>query len=269
MLFIYIIGISIYFVLKYNNQKNKNFNDNSPVGSSLLEKIILLVVFVSSVVSNYFVANQVCNNLSSSNEMEILSVSIFPWLILAVIVSIIKYLLPGWKLPFSDTFGYLVVYFQGAENTLVEVLEKDGGMKKKLLKKIYDNTSLLLNVITPNNFDKKWKEISNKIQGSKNSDQLNKTGGQEKNTSSNGGMSKLKTDLWNVILLKDLIGEYVWWIIIGLSVIMYQTQRVANMKCMKTVIKSNNEQKSDKSENANDAGSSETDEPSERVYNVS
>ena len=45
---------------------------------------------------------------------------------------LIKYLLPGWKLPFSDTFGYLVVYFQGAENTLVEILEKDGGMKKKL-----------------------------------------------------------------------------------------------------------------------------------------
>ena len=50
---------------------------------------------------------------------------------------------------------------------------------------------------------------------------------------------------------------------------MYQTQRVANMKCMKTVTKGKDTPKSEQSETANDAGSSETEEPRERVYNVS
>ena len=61
-------------------------------------------------------------------------------------------LMPGWKAPFSNTLGYLIVWLSGVNNSFYKILKQDNN-ENKLLQMVYKDPSIMINEITPENFD--------------------------------------------------------------------------------------------------------------------
>jgi hypothetical protein len=182
-------------------------------------------------------------------------------------------ILPGWKAPFSNTIGYMIIKTMGVGDLLRKMLRTDikensskkktggesnnavtesssetgietikpeiggeapkligGGNKtfqeqatetriemKEILKYVNDDPSLLVNEITPGNWDK-W---------------MNNTGlpklfkTEYKKDINHQDIQKL----YNLISLRDLVGEYIWLILSGFLVITTQTNALYSINC--------------------------------------
>jgi hypothetical protein len=104
---------------------------------------------------------------------------------------IIMKILPGRKSPFSNTIGYLTVYMLGVGGAFSDLLKsKKTG---ELIQKICDNQSIVINEITPFNFEL----FLNKM----NKDNLLKSGYRNK---------PAYHKLWEFVVLKDSIAEFMW-----------------------------------------------------------
>ena len=90
----------------------------------------------------------------SNYNLAIFSV-LFPWLIGFGSVLLGLLYLPGWKAPFANTFGYLVISMFGLKRLMnaiyLKELPEDNSELKTLHKKITNDYSLVVNEITPDN----------------------------------------------------------------------------------------------------------------------
>jgi hypothetical protein len=131
--------------------------------------------------------------------------------ILGLIMIIMK-ILPGWKSPFSNTIGYLTVYMLGVGGAFSDLLKsKKTG---ELIQKICDNQSIVINEITPFNFEL----FLNKM----NKDKLLK---------SNYRSKPAYHKLWEFVVLKDSIAEFMWIGLCGALVISTTFNALLEISC--------------------------------------
>ncbi len=109
------------------------------------------------------------------------------------------YFLPGFKSPFSNTFGYMAIAIRAKKAMNKVIIEKDDN-KNSLLKDIYQDKSSFINLLTPTKegFD----DVLQKIAG-------------------NGNMLRPdwdanKGELWNLVVIKDYIGQFCW-LVLGMA----------------------------------------------------
>lgn len=120
-------------------------------------------------------------------------------------------ILPGWKAPFSNTIGYFFVYMLGVDNAFSDLLKSKGS---KLIQKICDNKSIIINEITPLNFD----IFLNKMK----SDGL---------LESNFKSKPSFNTLWDYVVIKDSIAEFVWICLTGALVISMTYNALLEINC--------------------------------------
>jgi hypothetical protein len=111
---------------------------------------------------------------------------------------------PGWKAPFSNTIGYLVVNASGIRSLLNDYILKanikDMDISDNVatvnvaIQHIYNDPSLLINEVTPDTFDEFWRRMT----------PLFKVGAEEH-----------KDRLRQLISLKDIVSEAIWYILTG------------------------------------------------------
>ena len=66
---------------------------------------------------------------------------------------------PGWKAPFANTLGYLLLKLSGIERLMRDILVPEDKASQELkpsIRQIYRDQSLLVNEITPQNFEQFW-----------------------------------------------------------------------------------------------------------------
>lgn len=156
-----------------------------------------------------------------------------PWLFIFGILLGVLIIFPGFKSAFSDVIGYYVV--SGSANDIFsslligtdinEMIENsnDGNQKKELtsaaeaIMKICGNKSILINQMSPDNFMQIWNVLKPLM-----------TAGMFDNL-------EIKKNLLDLVVLKDNIGEALWYIYTAILISSIVYYNLATRGCVKDV----------------------------------
>ena len=209
---------SVYFPVKYYSGGGQNTSDKRTQNNIYAGVYILLLI-----VGEYFINLGLTESLCGTNQWDTaLFVTLIPWVVIFGIMNLMLLVFPGWLSPFSNTFGYAVARLSGINSVLDDILrpkiDTDGGNRQdkeaaEALARIYTDQSLLLNEITQDNFSQFWDKTS----------ALFKPG-----VKNNAG---LKEKLFDFIRLKDIVAEYVWYMLVGFLVTSVSYNYVVNTGC--------------------------------------
>ena len=205
----------IYFITKYYylTKKFENFK--------LIVGIYIIGTILSQFMINIGLINSICGN---SNYGSAFLVTIIPWgLIFGLLYGSLT-MFPGWKAPFSNTIGYIITRIGGIRTLLVDNILKQKNNDKNLnssmmkaLNHIYSDPSLLINEITPNNFSNFWQSMKNSGLLKSNVTEIS------------------KTKLRNLVILKDIISEFLWYILTGFLITSFSYNQVISQGCQTSV----------------------------------
>ena len=104
---------------------------------------------------------------------------------------------------------------KGIGDALLAILKKDNS--NKLLKRVYADPSMMVNDITPDNFNVF----------------IQRLGGTNSIKKSDVSEEDLAT-LYNFVVLKDNIASFVWYFLTGLLVIQNSNSYIQTMKCVRS-----------------------------------
>ena len=188
----------IYFIVKLSMSKIDQYDSSMKLPKFSLDKIALPILLCLSILIQFFINSknlvEYCGNNNSSMPLAMAFTSFF--LILGGIMILLR-LYPGWKSPFSNTFGYLLGPLMVGESSQNVTFEVTNILKKKssnnnedlkMLDRLTSDNSLLINDISPEIFNKyvdtlKFPQNSNSILGK----------------------------LYNIIFAKDLLSTAIWY----------------------------------------------------------
>jgi hypothetical protein len=126
--------------------------------------------------------------------------------------------------PFSNTFGYAIAKIGGAESVVRDVLKGNesnaSGEISKAVNNIYNDPSIFLNQFNYNDqqdFDTKWNK----------SQELFNSGAQSTT-------SELCKSFKNMVKLKDLVAQFVWYMLAGILVTSRSYNYIINQPCTLT-----------------------------------
>jgi hypothetical protein len=195
---------------------------------------VFLVVFIQVLVNSYLITSK-CGGTITYNMKNSGYITVLPWIFIFGVLVLILNIYPGFKLVFSDVIGYY--YVSNATTKIINELLSDVNADQKILEdvtlppekqetiksafdtieKICGDTSILINQIVPNNFDKYW-DILTPLMKDKYKYESPET-------------DKIKNDLFNVVLSKDNMGESIWYIYIGILLTIIIQYKITNYNC--------------------------------------
>ena len=201
------------------------------VSNNMTVNIVYILVLI---VGTYFINTNISKAMCGSREIDwlnILFITLLPWLLIFVLLYFLLETFPGWVTPFSNTIGYLVVTLLGVESKLKELLatstptDKDAAELVKAIANIKSNKSKFIN-----QFDEdpdKFKEFIKELQ----------KGGIISNTIGDIGSASDKPilEIYKLVTLKHIIGKLFWYILAGILISSITYSFIINLTCNKTV----------------------------------
>jgi hypothetical protein len=235
------VAIFYFFAvfLAYSYYKYTKNGEISP-GINIL---IFLILVIGEGFINLGISTGICQG--AAQPYSALVATILPWFLVLGLLTMLRVMMPGWLIPFENTFGYLFVSIvtdlkdvfndilapqynldpskkvqgggagpdAGSEGELLEKMQKrDIG---RALEQIYSDQSILLNELNLENLDAFWKGFSES--------HLIKPGKEES-----------KDKIKKFILLKSIVGEFVWLILTGFLVVSISYNYLLNIGCTYT-----------------------------------
>ena len=141
---------------------------------------------------------------------------LIPWVVLFGSIIAVLFFFPGWKAPFSNTFGYLITLMLGVKAIFHSILKPSNEIKNnpklsKAMEEIYSDESMMINTFTPENFDTK----------------INEYKGIMKNELKNASPSDIAfSGLKKMVYVKDITSEFLWLILSGLLIVSMSSMQV-------------------------------------------
>jgi hypothetical protein len=211
------------------------FKQYTSDGSTSLA-IFLLLVIMSQFLLNVSDITTTCGGNISDNIGAAGLLTFFPWFLIFGALIMVLALYPGFKSAFSDVIGYF--YVAGSANTLLAELLVDKDVQDKLnadststpeqknamqdaaevIIKICGNSSILINQIVPLNFEDYWKILN----------PLMKTPFQNSESAETQSMKK---KLFELVVVRDNIGEAMWFIYTGFLITSLVQLNISNRGC--------------------------------------
>jgi hypothetical protein len=197
--------------------------------------LYVLLVIVTQYGVNSFTLIMQCGGDVGRNMIAALFLTFIPWFLIFGSVIAVLVIFPGFKSAFSNVIGYFAV--AGQANTILTTLlqntninnsiDNDSSVtsdeqKKELssaaeaILKLCGNTGILINQISPDNFGEYWKLLH----------PLMKPEYQDEDSS-----KSLKEQLLNVVLMRDSIGEGLWYFYTALLLISIVQMKIITMGC--------------------------------------
>jgi hypothetical protein len=220
----------------YTNAEEMDiFNRESNIRLAIYLAVVLLSQFV---INTTFVINA-CGGSSASNYGSAFLITFLPWIFIFGVMLVALVMYPGFKGAFSDIVGYFVVSDK-ANTLLSQILMSDttaqmaiNGIEDPTVKsdltraaesivKLVGNKAILINQITPINFVSTWDTLK----------QLMKPTMYEN--------LQMKSDLLDVAVTRENVGEALWYIYTGILIISYTSYKITSASCppdMNQVIK--------------------------------
>lgn len=139
---------------------------------------------------------------------------------------------PGWKAPFSNTIGYVAASGMGIKKYFNTLLKPE--IDNELMKKIIQDKSLIINEITPSNYDLFLQQMNKNGLLSMDIRKLEELTTKDKVSDSEQPYLDAYSGLYRAIVVKDLVAEGLWYILTGALVITMTKNAVAEMDCEKS-----------------------------------
>jgi hypothetical protein len=175
-----------------------------------------------------------CGGNVGDNIASAALLTFLPWIAIFGIVVAVLVGFPGWKSAFSNVIGYFVV--SGQANTILSDLLVDTDVSKYIndaaggdqtkrdaletaasaIVKLNGNMSLLINKIVPENFMTYWSMLTPLMK--------------EKYQSS-GASEELQQKLLNLVVLRDNIGEAMWYVYTAIFLTSIVQYNIATQGC--------------------------------------
>lgn len=198
-LVLFIILTVAYSILKYF------------IDSKAVTIIYFALIFISQFLINIALTNQICG---FNQPALAFTTTIFPWTVIFGSLSVMFMMFPGWKSPFSNTFGYLAAKVGGIKDAFNAILNSD--KKNKALQAIYEDSSLMINEITPANFEDFWTNMQKHVMLSEKIP------------------SDAKERLYKLVRMKDIVAEFVWYLLAGVLISSITFSYISNSKCKRS-----------------------------------
>lgn len=233
--------------LKYSDTQDKTAYASYLSASNGSINVYLTFLILSQSIINTLYKSNNCGGKASDIFLKITWVTLAYWIFIFGVMIIALIIKPSLKKPFSDVFGYYWVS-NSANNLITELLiaqdievkmndpkspplsrEEKTKMQQTAdaIIKICGNSDILINKITPANFDELWELLT----------PLMKEKYQEGSTdklSNTTLIEEYKNKLFNLVVSKDTIGEMVWYVYTGLINISFIKLMISSMKCQNT-----------------------------------
>jgi hypothetical protein len=206
---------------------------------------VCYIIFV--IIGEYFInltlSQQMCGKAQWKNTMFI---TLVPWITIFGVLHVILIMFPGWSVPFSNTFGYLVAKLMGLPEFMKKILvdqNADLPEASRALESIRSDNSLFMNELHPEarkekldpktqqplrpseyerpKFDAAWKKLED-------SNIIKKF---DEKTSERPKMMK---ELYSFVNMKYSISEYVWNLLTGFLVTSISYNYILNTGCAKS-----------------------------------
>lgn len=181
------------------------------VGGRIITFIYFGLIFITQFFLNLSLTDEICGFKQPALAF---STTLIPWVIIFGSLNVLFMVFPGWKAPFSNTFGYLAARVGGIKATFNAILPPK--ISNKALQAIYEDNSLIINEITPSNFNDFW----NKMQSS--------------GMLANGVSETAKTALFKLVNLKDIVAEFVWYLLAGVLISSITFNYISGSKCKRS-----------------------------------
>ena len=136
-----------FFIIKYylaTFNKIQALNPNESFLISICFYIYVGMVIFSQLFLNLGLTYSLCGTTQWETAMF---VTFVPWLLIFMLLKILLDTFPGWTMPFSNTFGYLLVKLMGIRTIINKyfINEKATSKVNKLLSKFYTDPSVIIN----------------------------------------------------------------------------------------------------------------------------
>jgi hypothetical protein len=205
---LFILLTLIYFILLYF------FNEK-------LHGAINIVYYLFVIVSQLLLIYQQSKTMCKTPQLgTVLLWGLIPWFFIFIGLNVVLKAFPGWKAPFSNTFGYLLVKLLGVKtifnNLLKSKFHTTDYTLNKVIEQIYEDESLLINEMTPLNFDVAINKLKPLFD--------------LKNVNYSSNINALK----KMVFLKDEVSRFIWYIFTGGLVISLSNMGVITTKCTKS-----------------------------------
>lgn len=161
-------------------------------------------IFFAIILVFMYVANLAVIQSKCSSPMPVFRATFLPWCLMFAPTLVALMMFPSWKTPFSNTFGYLVARIAGGNKTLLDLLVPD-----KPLQYVYEDPSLLLNQFTTVNFETMFQSMKEVMVDD----------------------TVKKEALLQVIRLKEIISEWIWFLLAGSVAISSSYTILMNAEC--------------------------------------
>ena len=155
----------IYFGVRYITVGTNTTQQSKKIYTGIY---LVAILFVIGII-NFDAVKTKCVDKSGEINTEVYIIALMstflPWIIIFCSLLLVLNFFPGWKAPFSNTFGYLVALMMGVKTIITNIIQSDYEksvnsskvdenvkMMANVINNIYSDPSLIINEITPENF---------------------------------------------------------------------------------------------------------------------
>jgi len=251
--FIFLITTILFYLVLKPKMKVETLNDAVLMGKYSSSKYmglgiyLLLVVVTQFAINAYYIINT-CGGSSTSNIGYAFIATFIPWIFIFGILIAVLLIFPGIKSAFSNVVGYFIVA-SSANGVLTELLVntdvnrsiKDDPSLSPEQKQSYQtaadaiiklcgNMSILINQIVPENFNKIWTSILTPLM----KDQYQPTMSNGVSTENPSALG-LKQKLLDVVVLRDNIGEGMWFLYTAILLTSIVQYKITSRGCVQNL----------------------------------
>ena len=223
-LLIFLIITVIYYIFKPKITIDiLESQDQTLLGQLSSKKYMYLLIYLSTILISQFFINAVilitkCGGSIGKNIGAGFLITFIPWIFIFGTMMLVLIMFPGFKSAFSNVIGYFVVSGSATElltklliNTEIQpALQEDSGVSQEektalqksaeAVVKLCGNISIVINQIVPENFNDYWAILLPLMKPEY------KVGG-----SNYGETPKLKEKFLNLVIMRDDVGESLWY----------------------------------------------------------
>jgi len=219
--YVFIVLLIIYFIYKYKSDcslyigSGSTLTNRSRMTGSMLTLLFLLfsVSVICQIVNNTTNFNKICTNNEANNAAISIQYCLLPWIFIFGVTIVLLLYRPEVKNVFSFTIGYLFV--AKSLEKIFEQIHNPNAISVVATKGRIDQEVILSNNLTPELFEEQWAVLIPKLKKVIPPDSKHK--------------------IFELTVMKDNIGEFMWYLLSGLLASGYASYLVSSNGCEKSV----------------------------------
>jgi hypothetical protein len=243
----FILTTYVYYLLFKPSLTYDKLSDEKELSSHFSNSYTFLAIYFFAVIIiqcivNMNIISEKCGGSVSENIGSAGMITIIPWTLIFGILMVVLTIYPGFKSAFADVIGYY--WISSSANKLITELLIDRDVEQQLSEsmqqtnkdqldraadaiiKICGNSAVLVNQMTPNNFQSFW-EILNPLKKKQY-----RSGSSTYNESET---IQKRNQLFDLVVAKDNIGESMWFLYTGILVTSVVQLKISSRGCENNV----------------------------------